>query len=95
MSAPHFFIGYGAFPGGDPRCFSPDKECSTEAERAQHAADCAAAATGKLAFVMQAHVWTEEGHLARAGYGLGTYRVSCDCPRDSDHYDWPDEEVAP
>lgn len=30
--------GYGAFPGGDPRDFSPDPECSTEQERAAHAA---------------------------------------------------------
>jgi len=33
---------YGYFLGGDPRNFTPDYECSTEAERACHAADCAA-----------------------------------------------------
>jgi len=33
---------YGYFLGGDPRNFTPDHDCSTEAERACHAADCAA-----------------------------------------------------
>lgn len=33
---------YGHFMGGDPRDFQPDPECSTEAERAQHKADCEA-----------------------------------------------------
>lgn len=33
-------VSYGAFPGGDPREFSPDEECSTEAERAAHRAAC-------------------------------------------------------
>lgn len=32
---------YGGFYGGDPRNFSPDPECSTETERAAHAAACA------------------------------------------------------
>lgn len=31
---------YGSFPGGDPRDFEPDPECSTEAEQNLHAADC-------------------------------------------------------
>ena len=33
---------YGYFLGGDPRNFTVDPECSTDAEKAQHAADCAA-----------------------------------------------------
>lgn len=32
---------YGAFPGGDPRDFTPDPECSTEAEREAHRRACA------------------------------------------------------
>jgi hypothetical protein len=35
-------MAYGSFLGGDPRDFEPDPECSTDAERARHAADCAA-----------------------------------------------------
>lgn len=34
--------GYGYFPGGDPRSFDPDPECSTEEERAAHKAACEA-----------------------------------------------------
>jgi len=36
------FSYYGSYNGGDPREFCPDVECSTDDERALHAADCAA-----------------------------------------------------
>lgn len=36
----HQHTSYGNFLGGDPREFSPDPECSTEAERAAHAEAC-------------------------------------------------------
>lgn len=35
-------VSYGAFPGGDPREFTPDEECSTEEEREAWKAACAA-----------------------------------------------------
>lgn len=54
-------LGYGYFPGGDPRTFSPDPECSTESERAKHRRDCAKAEIG---------AYVEVG-----GYGLGTYKM--------------------
>lgn len=31
---------YGGFPGGDPRLFKPDPECSSEEERAAHKVAC-------------------------------------------------------
>lgn len=36
------FVMYGNFPGGDPNNFSPDPECSTEAEREAHKKACEA-----------------------------------------------------
>lgn len=81
---------YGAFPGGDPRGFTPDPDCSTEEERAAHARDCAAMEAGGQALMPPAHSWehipemmTKDGtkvgggfgHVARAVYGLGTYTM--------------------
>jgi len=37
----HYHQGYGNFPGGDPRRFWPDPECSTEQERDNWKAACA------------------------------------------------------
>lgn len=39
-------LGYGAFHGGDPRDFTPDPECSTDAECRAHQAACEAWARG-------------------------------------------------
>ena len=39
-----YMCGYGYFPGGDPRRFIPDEECSTEEERDLHRRHCFAAA---------------------------------------------------
>lgn len=71
---------YGAFPGGDPRAFSPDPECSTEEERAAHKRDCDAMDAGGQALMPPAHSWERlpnggVAHVARAGYGLGTYSL--------------------
>jgi hypothetical protein len=40
-------LSYGSFLGGDPRTFSPDPECSTEAERALHKQHCQEWETGQ------------------------------------------------
>jgi hypothetical protein len=81
---------YGAFPGGDPREFEPDPDCSTDEERAAHQRDCEAMTAGGQALMPPAHSWEEIpemtlkdgtkvgggfGHVARAGYGLGTYAI--------------------
>jgi hypothetical protein len=79
----HAFQGYGNFPGGDPRLFHPDPECSTEDERAKHAADCEAAERNEKGAVEQpsASRTQYDGagrmvlHITLAGYGLGVYRL--------------------
>jgi hypothetical protein len=69
--------GYGHFPGGDPRDFDPDPECSTEEERAAHKRDCEAMNAGGQALMPPTAVWgSAEGmgfHYHRAAYGLGGY----------------------
>lgn len=81
-------ITYGFFPGGDPREFTCDPECSTEEERAAHATDCEAwnawEAMGETAdppalSVKHGHSTTREADgtvvsVKWAGYGLGTCR---------------------
>lgn len=72
--------GYGFFPGGDPRRFTPDPECSTEAERAAHKAACAAWDRGETTAGQEARpywVGGEDGkavaHVTPSGFGLGVY----------------------
>ena len=71
-------MGYGFFPGGDPRRFFPDPEASTDAERAKHKADCEAWDRGDMPNVNdKAPHWTDKdgvvAHVTPAGYGLGVY----------------------
>lgn len=83
--------GYGSFPGGDPRDFTPDPESSTEQERRQHAEHCAAWAAGErpqvkasgLEYVEAGTYKNRDGtpniggpaFVERAAYGLGTYQI--------------------
>lgn len=55
-------FGYGGFPGGDPRDFEPDPECTTEAERELYAEHCALAEAGSSPYI---------GHTAGACDGSG------------------------
>lgn len=82
---------YGSFPGGDPRDFHPDPECSTEEERALHALHCAAVAAGQkpevqvsgLEYVEPGTYKHKDGtpnkggfaFVERQAYGLGTYQI--------------------
>jgi hypothetical protein len=83
---------YGFFPGGDPRDFSPDPECSTDAERALHAEHCAAWDRGERPDV-KVSGWEGNIHVCRSAYGLGTYEVNFD-DRDEDDAAWvvPEEQ---
>lgn len=69
--------GYGVFPGGDPTTFSPDPECSTEAERALHKADCEKWNAGQRAGLTETccDLTKPVGQMMRSGYGLGTYTL--------------------
>lgn len=85
-----YSVGYGGFPGGDPRNFLPDSECSEPSERHQWREDCAKWDQGENggAFVNGTCVpllgddGQSYGHLMLAGYGLGTYLFFC--PEDDD-----------
>ena len=74
--------GYGAFPGGDPRLFDPDPECSTPEEREAHRVACQEAdameARGEVPSEAPAHHWgfcAGAGvHVAGSGFGLGVYQ---------------------
>jgi len=69
-------VVYGTCCVQDPRDFSPDPECSTEEERAQHKADCERYARGESISTKTRceHVDLGEGRSAvvtPCGYGLG------------------------
>lgn len=64
--------GYGFFIGGDPRDFTPDPECSTEAERERHRLACDAWDRGEQ--VSEPDCVERDGvRLTRCQFGLGTY----------------------
>ncbi len=72
--------GYGIFPGGDPRTFTPDPEASTEAERAAWKTDCERVERGKDPLTKTACEFIPLGVSgvaikSRPGYGLGTYTM--------------------
>lgn len=55
-----YMVNYGSFYGGDPRRFTPDEECSTEAERALHRQHCEAWERGERPAVKVSGIeWTE------------------------------------
>lgn len=65
-------IGYGSFPGGDPRRFTPDSECSTEEEREAHRVACLRWDHG-FRDEYPTHILAPGCHLNRSAFGLGTY----------------------
>ncbi len=77
-------FGYGAFPGGDPRNFEPDEDCSTEEERKAHKEACDAWSRGECPDVKPAHEMhhTPDGgfvHIEWVRFGLGSYSLT-PCP---------------
>jgi hypothetical protein len=98
----HEDVGYGYYPGGDPRNFSPDPECSTDEERAKHKAACEAWDRGETPDPGGPHipigkplpeganvdaVNTYCGHVTVAHYGLGEYTMEWDCEGDPECYE--------
>lgn len=73
--------GYGAFPGGDPRNFDPDEECSTDEERENHERACAAWDAGRRSVVSPSHQMEARGdmvvHMTFTRFGLGVYTIPC------------------
>jgi len=68
--------GYGFFPGGDPRDFDPDPECSTEEEREAHRVACANF-KAVLGGVPASHVQNAAGWATLIRFGLGVYTIRC------------------
>jgi hypothetical protein len=74
-------VGYGYFPGGDPRDFTPDPECCTGEELARHEHVCQLIEEGKVAAVDGRHHFPIElngkvvGHVTHAAFGMGTYTL--------------------
>ncbi len=76
---------YGYFHGGDPRNFSPDPECSTEAEREAHRVACAEWNAGKREPLPGPHeaLPNGQGWITRSGFGLGVNTMT-----DEQASDW-------
>jgi len=66
-------VGYGNFPGGDPRDFSPDPECSTGVEQANHKAACEAWDRGEQTQHKGCEWLSPDLHIMRTPFGLGGY----------------------
>lgn len=66
-------VGYGNFPGGDPRDFSPDPECSTAEEQENHRAACEAWDRGEQTTHKGCEWVTPDVHVMRTPFGLGSY----------------------
>lgn len=71
-------VCYGFFPGGNPHCFCPDHECSTNEERAAHKAACDRwdaehkPAPQQLCGFMERLLGEQQ---PRESFGLGTYTI--------------------
>jgi len=65
--------GYGFFPGGDPRKFTPDPECSTELEQENHRKACYLWDKGETPLADTGGWVTPNMHVTKAPFGLGTY----------------------
>jgi hypothetical protein len=68
---------YGSFHGGDPRDFSPDHECSTEAEREAHRLACIEAEASEAGREHPGDVIRGGGilgHRVLFGFGVMTFR---------------------
>ena len=68
--------GYGPFPGGDPRRFTPDEECSTPGERERWKLACQEAERGEgLDRAPHCQLMGDASNLLGHGFGLGVYTV--------------------
>lgn len=84
--------GYGFFPGGDPRRFSPDLECCTEEEIASHKAACERWEAGDATALPGSCIHGDGCIITLSGFGLGSYDYDADdgawCPCIL-HRTWP------
>ena len=70
-------IGYGFFPGGDPRAFTPDEECCSSEELENHRLACEAWDRGDEQVMMSGCVLLPNGRFKNISqFGLGTYTAN-------------------
>ena len=80
--------GYGFFPGGDPRLFTPDEECNSRTEIENHRLACEAWDRGDQQAILAGCVVMPDGHIRNiSSFGLGTY-VMDDDEEEDDENDW-------
>lgn len=65
--------GYGFFPGGDPRKFTPDDECNTAEELAAWELACAEWDKGNEVRPMHGCVLADGRIVNLSTFGLGSY----------------------
>lgn len=72
-------IGYGYFPGGDPRNFTPDEEVDSPAELENHRLACEAWDRGDEQVIQSGCVVLPDGSIRNISrFGLGTYMYEDD-----------------
>lgn len=100
MIPAHVHHGYGFFPGGDPRRFSPDGEDSNSPEEiAAHAKACeewnarekAGEASEPVVGAVHGQLTDSDGNVKGgfiacgvSGFGMGSYEYDCDDPECDD-----------
>lgn len=75
-------IGYGFFPGGDPRKFKPDEELCTEDEMKSWAVACAQWEIGNEVAVGSSCIVAGGMIVTISTLGIGTYEFEWDDPDD-------------
>ena len=71
-------IGYGFFPGGDPRNFTPDEECCSPEEILSWETACAEWNKGNEVQVGASCVVASGMLITIAPFGIGTYQFDDD-----------------
>jgi hypothetical protein len=76
-----WIMGYGYFPGGDPRNYSPDGECCSPEEIAAWKAACNRWNLGEKTDEGRSGTVVEingvPGFACGHRFGIGTYRIPC------------------
>ncbi len=76
-------IGYGFFPGGDPRNFTPDEELCTPQEIEAHRSACEAMDKGGVIDAPSGCIILPGGvFLNISRFGMGTYSIDDDDDED-------------
>lgn len=80
-------LGYGFFPGGDPRSFTPDKERNSPRELENWCAACEAWNRGDQQSIAAGCVVMPDGRIQNISQlGMGTYMFDDD-DEEPDHAD--------